>query len=64
MRTNPGSVSTMLYFSVVWTTDDKIHQHEYFKIPPNADQSDPVISALTQQAYLRLVVNVLQSITV
>jgi hypothetical protein len=35
-----------------------------FRLPKDADEADPVVGALLQQAYLRLVVGVLQSITV
>ncbi|KAG2417774.1 hypothetical protein HFD88_008993 [Aspergillus terreus] len=35
-----------------------------FRLPKHADETDPVVGALLQQAYVRLVVGVLQSITV
>jgi Prion-inhibition and propagation/Protein tyrosine and serine/threonine kinase len=37
---------------------------EYFRLPTNVDQTDPVIATLFQQAYLRLVVDVLHGIVV
>ena len=37
---------------------------KFFNLPPDADESDPLISTLIQQAYVRLVVDVLQSIRV
>ena len=37
---------------------------EYLDLPPEADQTSPVIATLLQQAYLRLVVDVLRSIRV
>lgn len=37
---------------------------EYFHLPTEADQTDPVIATLIQQAYLRLVVDVLDSIAI
>jgi serine/threonine protein kinase len=37
---------------------------EYFNLPKEIDQTDPVIATLIQQAYLRLVVDVLDGISV
>lgn len=37
---------------------------DYFKLPKNADQTDPIIATLLQQAYLRLVVDALHGISV
>jgi hypothetical protein len=37
---------------------------DYFKLPKDVDQTDPVIATLLQQAYLRLVVDALHGISV
>jgi len=57
VRTNMGE----RYFSAVKAC---IGGMEYFHLPKDVDQTDPIIATLLQHAYLRLVVDVLHAIVV